>query len=36
MILMTEKEKRKKRSDADVTNYTYESIVGGAGASDDD
>jgi len=32
---MTEK-KRKKRSDADVTDYTYESFVGGSGASDDD
>ena len=31
---MTEK-KRKKRSDADVTSYAYESLVGGSGSSDD-
>jgi len=30
------KKKRKKRSDTEVTDYTYKSIVGGAGASDDD
>ena len=30
---MVEK-KRKKRSDADVTDYAYESVVGGAGSND--